>query len=136
MALIAGRISAISEQQDTSSPSMYSCTTIFARKRTSTGLAGVYSPNCATTPKMRGTGLFNLLSEIPGKETYVALKELIKEHPHPDYRTWMAKRAHNRAEQDGDLEPWTPGQVSEFGSKLTRTPSTHRQLFDLTAGPP
>ena len=76
--------------------------------------------------------LFTLLSEIPGKETYVALTALIKEHPAPDRRPWMAKRAHKRAEQDGDLEPWTAGQVSEFGSKLTRTPSTHRQLFDLT----
>ena len=43
----------------------------------------------------------------------------------------MAKYARERAEQDGDLEPWTAKQVSEFGEKLTRTPASQRQLFDL-----
>ena len=112
---------------------MYSCTTTFARRRTSTGPEGAF-----TSPELRDDAqdardrLFNLLSEIPGKEAHVALTELVKEHPAPDRRPWMAKRADKRAEQDGDLEPWTAGQVSEFGSALTRTPSTHRQLFDLT----
>ena len=46
----------------------------------------------------------------------------------------MAKRAYKRAEEDGDLEPWTSEQVSEFRSDLTRTPTTVRQLFDLTVG--
>ena len=76
--------------------------------------------------------LFNLLSEIPGKKTYVALAELIKEHPDPIHRPWMIKQAHKRAEQDGDLEPWSAEQVSELTLGLTKTPSTHRQLFDLT----
>ena len=93
---------------------------------------GVYSPELRDDAQDARDRLFNLLSEIPGKEAHVALTELVKEHPAPDRRPWMAKRAHKRAEQDGDLEPWTAGQVSEFGSALTRTPSTHRQLFDLT----
>ena len=92
---------------------------------------GVFSPGLRDDAQDARNMLFNLLSEIPGKEAYVALIELIKEHPAPGYRPWMAKRAYKRAEEDGDLEPWTAGQVSEFGSNLTRTPSTHRQLFDL-----
>ena len=43
----------------------------------------------------------------------------------------METHARRRAEQDGDLERWTAEQVAEFGEKLTRTPKTHRQLFDL-----
>ena len=43
----------------------------------------------------------------------------------------MAKRARERAEQDGDLEPWTARQVADFGAELTRTPASQRQLFDL-----
>ena len=93
---------------------------------------GMYSPELRDHAQDARNWLFKLLSEIPGKETYIALTELIQEHPEPDYRQWMAKRARNRAEQDGDLEPWTAKQVSEFGSTLTRTPTTHRQLFDLT----
>ena len=43
----------------------------------------------------------------------------------------MKELAYKRAEEDGDLEPWTAAQVAEFDSRLTRTPTTQRQLFDL-----
>ena len=92
---------------------------------------GGYTPGLRDDAQDARTGLFGLLSEIPGKAAYVALTELIEEHPNPGSRAWMAKRARRRAEQDGDLEPWTAEQVSDFGSKLTRTPTTPRQLFDL-----
>ena len=91
---------------------------------------GVYSPLRDEAQKARER-LFNLLVEMPGKEAYVALSELIQEHPDPSARPWMETRARRRAEQDGDLERWTAEQVAEFGKKLTRTPNSHRQLFDL-----
>ena len=91
-----------------------------------------YSPGLRDEAQDARERVVNLLAEIPGKETYVALTELIAEHPHPQYRIWMAQRARECAEKDGDLEPWTPQQVSEFGATLTRTPETQRQLFDLT----
>ena len=93
---------------------------------------GVYSPELRDHAQDARNRLFNLLSEIPGKEAYVALTELIEEHPEPNYRPWMSKQAYKRAEQDGDIEPWTAEQVSEFGSRLTKTPATQHQLFDLT----
>ena len=43
----------------------------------------------------------------------------------------MAKRAYKRAEEDGDLEPWSAEQVSAFDKSQIITPATHRQLFDL-----
>ena len=92
---------------------------------------GGYSPKLRDHAQDARNRLFNLLSEIPGKQAYAALTELIQEHPEQDYRRWMAKRAYKRAEEDGDLEPWTAEQVRKFGSRLTRTPATHRQLFDL-----
>ena len=76
----------------------------------------------------------NLLSEIPGKTSYVALADLIHEHPDSDYRPWMAERAYKRAEEDGDLEPWTAEQVSSFNKTQILKPATHRQLFDLANG--
>jgi hypothetical protein len=75
--------------------------------------------------------LFKLLSEIPGKATYTAIERLIHDHPDPDYRSWMAKQAYKRAEEDGDLDPWSAEQVNEFDSSQTITPTTHHQLFDL-----
>ena len=92
----------------------------------------VYSPGLRDEAQKAREGLFNLLAEIPGKAAYVALSELIEEHPDPNARPWMESRARRRAEQDGDLERWTAEQVAEFGDKLTRTPTSHRQLFDLT----
>ncbi len=95
---------------------------------------GVYSPELRDHAQYARNRLFNLLSEIPGKEAFVALAELIEEHPEPDYRPWMAKRAHKRAEEDGDLEPWTAEQVSEFGSRLTR--SVRRKTIFVRANDP
>ena len=92
---------------------------------------GAYTPGLRDHAQDARDRLFGLLSEIPGKPTYVALTDLIEEHPYPSSRPWMAKRARARAEQDGDLEPWTAKQVSEFGAQLTRTPASQRQLFDL-----
>ena len=92
---------------------------------------GVYSPNLRDDAQDSRSGIFNLLSEIPGKETYVALTELAKEHPNPNYHSRMKELAYKRAEEDGDLEPWTAVQVVEFDSHFTRTPTTQRQLFDL-----
>ena len=92
---------------------------------------GVYSPGLRDEAQKARERLFNLLAEIPGKAAYVALSELIEEHPDPNARPWMETRARRRAEQDGDLERWTAEQVAEFGDKLTRTPNSHWQLFDL-----
>lgn len=92
----------------------------------------------AYTPELRDHAqharhwLFQLLADIPGKATYSAVKQLMSEHPEKGYQSRMADCAYKRAELDGDLEPWTANQVYELGSKLTKTPSTHRQLFDLT----
>ena len=91
----------------------------------------MYSPELRDDAQDARNRLFNLLSEIPGKASYAAIKQLIHEHPDPDYRPWMAKQAYQRAEEDGDLEPWSADQVSAFDKSQTITPATHRQLFDL-----
>ena len=65
---------------------------------------GVYSPGLRDDAQEGRERLFNLLSEIPGKAAYVALTELIEEHPHTRFTPWMARCARQRAEQDGDLD--------------------------------
>jgi hypothetical protein len=75
--------------------------------------------------------LFDLLSKIPGKPSYVAITALIEENPLPDYRDWFKMLAYRRAEEDSDLEAWSVEQFIEFEQSLTMTPATHRQLFDL-----
>lgn len=92
---------------------------------------GVYSPNLRDDAQDARTGLFNLLTEISGKAAYTAIEQLIHEHPDPNRRPWMAKQAYKRAEEDGDLEPWTANQVSAFNKSQTIIPATHHQLFEL-----
>lgn len=92
---------------------------------------GVYSPQLRDDAQDARGSLFKLLSEIPGKPTYTVIEQLIREHPDPISRPWMAKQAYKRAEQDGDLEPWTAEQVYAFDQSQTITPATHHQLFDL-----
>lgn len=104
---------------------------IRAKEDISRADGGVYSPELRDDAQDARNRLFNLLAEIPGKASYTVIKQLIHEHPDPDYRPWMAKRAYKRAEEDGDLEPWAAEQVYAFDKSQTITPATHRQLFDL-----
>jgi hypothetical protein len=92
---------------------------------------GSYSPVLRDDAQEARNRLFSLLSQIPGKASYTAIKQLIHEHPDPSYHSWMAKQAYKRAEEDGDLEPWTAEQVSAFDKSQTIIPATHYQLFDL-----
>lgn len=92
---------------------------------------GVYSPQLRDDAQDARGGLFKLLSEIPGKATYTVIEQLIHEHPDPNRRPWMAKQAYKRAEEDGDLEPWSAEQVNAFDKSQTIKPATHHQLFDL-----
>jgi hypothetical protein len=92
---------------------------------------GVYSPKLRDDAQDARNRLFSLIAEVPGKANYMVIKQLVNEHPDPDYRPWMAKQAYKRAEEDGDLEPWSAEQVNAFNSSQTITPTSHRQLFDL-----
>ena len=93
---------------------------------------GAYSPVLRDEAQSARNKLFNLIAEVPGKDSYTVIKQLVREHPDPDYRPWMSKMAYRRAEEDGDLEPWSDEQIGELGKSQTLTPVTHRQLFDLT----
>lgn len=92
---------------------------------------GVYTPELRDDAQDARDRLFNLILEIPGKESYSVIKQLVNDHPNPDYRPWMARHAYKRAENDGDLESWTADQVAAFNKSQTITPITHRQLFEL-----
>jgi hypothetical protein len=93
---------------------------------------GVYSPGLRDDAQDARHALLKLLSEMPGKKTYVALCELAKDHPVQNYRPRMGRLAYKRAEEDADLQSWSVQQVREYDLHQVRTPITHRQLFDLT----
>ncbi len=75
--------------------------------------------------------LFGLMKETPGKAAYLALQALIDHHPDEQARPWFRVHAKNKAEADGDLQPWKTNEVREFTESLERTPHDHRSLFEL-----
>ena len=93
---------------------------------------GVYSPELRDDAQDGRNALFNLLSEIPGKATYIALSDLEGAHPDARYRPWMRRQAYRRAEQDADIEIWSAQQVRDYDRSQVMAPETHRQLFELT----
>ncbi len=92
---------------------------------------GVYSPGLRDEAQDARDALFNRLKRIPGKEAFVALDEIAKQHPKAQTRPWLASYAKTKAEQDADITPWSPVQVRDFHVRLDRTPSNHRELADL-----
>ena len=92
---------------------------------------GVYSPGQRDNAQDARERLVNILGEIPGRDAYLALKEIAEHHPAPNARPWFALRARTKAEVDSERPVWTAPQVSQFGADYERTPANHRELFDL-----
>jgi hypothetical protein len=92
---------------------------------------GVYSPGPRDHAQDARNALFDQLQRIPGKEAFVALDEIAKQHPKAQSRPWLASYAKTKAEQDSDGAAWSPAQVRDFHEHLDRTPTNHRELADL-----
>lgn len=92
---------------------------------------GAYSPGLRDHAQDARNMLFNLLNQIPGKESYLAITDLASMDPDPSHRPWMMHHARAKAEAEADLVPWTLQQVRDFAAKFERTPASHRELFDL-----
>lgn len=90
---------------------------------------GVYSPGLRDDAQDARDGLFKALCDIPGKETYLVLRELAEDHPNESSRAWMLRLASERAEKDGDIEDWSDDQLREFDADQLMTPATNAQLF-------
>lgn len=80
---------------------------------------GVYTPTLRDNAQTARDTLFSMLAAVPGVESYTAIKALEEDHPAPDYRRWMARRAHERAAVDADEPLWTVGQVLAFVQSIT-----------------
>jgi hypothetical protein len=91
----------------------------------------VYSPELRDNAQDARNNLLGLLKEIPGKESFLALREIANIHPEKTSRPWIMLHAKTIAEQDGDIEPWLPKQVKDFQNSLDKTPKNHRELFEL-----
>jgi len=92
---------------------------------------GVFSPGLRDNAQDARERLVSILSEIPGRDAYLALKSISERHPEPSLRPWFTLRARSKAEADSERPVWTAEQVSHFNQEYERTPANHRELFDL-----
>lgn len=92
---------------------------------------GVYSPELRDEAQDARNALYEYLTKIPGKEAFIALDEISREHPRAGSRPWLVTHARKKAELDADIAIWSPTQVRDFHEHLDRTPSNHRELAEL-----
>ncbi len=79
---------------------------------------GVFSPDLRDDAQHARDGLFSIIKEIPGKESFKALTELSKKYPVKSSRSWMRNHAIQRAEMDADLQPIKIGDVKDILKKF------------------
>ncbi len=92
---------------------------------------GTFSPVLRDDAQKARNLLFNMLDELPGKASYLAIRELIEKHPDKKARRWMKRHAYDHAVRDGDIEPWSEAQIVSLESRGKIIPQTHHQLFDI-----
>ena len=92
---------------------------------------GVYSPGLRDDAQDARDALLAFIRETPGKEAFLALGEIAREHPAERLRAWSAFYAEQKATADARTPPWEPMKVVEFHEALESTPSNHRDLWNL-----
>lgn len=92
---------------------------------------GTYSPGRRDNAQDARNRLFQLLCDIPGKPTYLAMMDLAQNHPDEKSRQWYSVHAKRRAEADVEAEPWQPGDIALFAEEAEKAPQNHRELYDI-----
>jgi hypothetical protein len=92
---------------------------------------GTYSPGLRDHAQDGRERLFELLKNIPGKATYLALMNLAKHNPNNVMRSRCLTYAKHRAEADTEIEPWNPGDITQFAMEAEKAPQNHRELYEL-----
>lgn len=93
---------------------------------------GVYSPELRDYAQDARYAILGRLEKLPGQDAYCALREIADQAPLPHIRTWIHKRAFSKAEQEGDLSPWSSVEFRDFHQYLERTPESHKDLAELS----
>ncbi len=93
---------------------------------------GAYAPELRDDAQGARHRLTQLLRNIPGKASYLALLDLADQCPNGQVREWFGLYARRRAEADAEGEPWQPEAIARFAEDAEKAPQNHRELFDLT----
>ena len=78
-----------------------------------------------------GGRLFQLLRDIPGKASYLALLDVAENQPDEAMKMRYTLHAKRRIEEDAEMAPWQAGDIALFAEEAERAPQNHRELYDL-----
>jgi hypothetical protein len=90
-----------------------------------------YTPSHRDHAQEARSRLFSLLINLPGKQTYFEIHNLVERLYVKNSKPWLINSATTRAEQDSELNLWSTKQVCEFSVNSLKTPTNHRELFEL-----
>ena len=90
-----------------------------------------YSPTLRDHAQEARNHLFNTLSGIPGKETYIALNRISRKEKRQDMKSWLSEMARKRAETDSSFLALSAEQFLEIDTTLEYTPKDHESLSKL-----
>lgn len=93
---------------------------------------GVFTPGLRDNAQRARDRLSQLLRDIPGKDTYLAMVNLSQEATDERMREWYDTCAKRRAEADSEADPWLPEGISQFAEEAERAPQNHRELYELS----
>jgi hypothetical protein len=92
---------------------------------------GVYTPNLRDYAQEARSHLFNLLTDIHCKQTYLALMDLYKNHPNKRSREWCLIYAKQHAAKAAEFESWNPENIAIFAEEAELAPKNNQELFDM-----
>jgi hypothetical protein len=89
---------------------------------------GAYSPELRDYAQDARNAIYGMLERSSGEEAYRALVEIARSELSSENRSFILQQARSKAEQAGDLVPWTPEAIREFQETLQRTPCNLKEL--------
>jgi hypothetical protein len=92
---------------------------------------GMYSPGTRDEAQSARSRILEALLEIPGRETYEAIRDLADEPSIAPRAKRFRELAHRRAEQDAERPAWFPRDVVAFEQRQVSPAKTGADLFRM-----
>lgn len=95
---------------------------------------GAYTPDARDNAESMRSYLLGKVCDTSGRQAFETLLEFSKNLPHKRSRERMQVIAFRRAATDAEFASWGASDIIRFAMEGEKTPSTHRELFELVCG--
>jgi len=92
---------------------------------------GSYTPDARDNVERARSGLFSMITNIPGENTYNLILRLIAMPEFKAMKQFYRVSARSRAISDADITSWEPEALVAFQNQFEKKPETQRELHDI-----